>query len=81
MKDLCRKVSLSEQEKEKLRLTLMTKGLDAVTLDTGAGKETLDTSARCCTLPPPGAVRMAARGRGRARGRGNGARISRYMCT
>ena len=46
VKDLCRKVSLSEQEKEKLRLTLMTKGLDAVALDTGAGKETIDNRHR-----------------------------------
>jgi len=37
VKDLCRRVNLGEDQKEKLRLALMTKGLDAVTVDVGSG--------------------------------------------
>merc|ERR1719391_81070 len=36
VKDLCRRVNLGEDQKEKLRLALMTKGLDAVTVDVGS---------------------------------------------
>merc|ERR1719319_1370244 len=37
VRDLCRRVNLGEPEKEKLRLALMTKGLDAVTVDMSSG--------------------------------------------
>merc|ERR1719319_2073236 len=66
VRDLCRRVNLGEPEKEKLRLALMTKGLDAVTVDMTSGAVRVGGGGRG----------RPARGRGAARSAG-GARISR----
>merc|ERR1719471_93979 len=72
VKDLCRRINLGEDQKEKLRLALMTKGLDSVTVDVSSGSVRVGG----------GGGGAGARGRGRPRGaatRGasGGARINR----
>merc|ERR1719242_918125 len=68
VKDLCRRVNLGEDQKEKLRLALMTKGLDAVTVDVSSGSVRVGG----------GSGRGRGRPRGGATGRGaRGAKINR----